>query len=62
MKTATYIALIVAALSFILAVISRLTGSPIVHVSAVGYIHFVDTCLFAAIAFSLIQIAKSKEG
>ena len=62
MKKATYIALIVAAVSFIFAVISKLTGVPIVNVTAVGYINFVGTCLLAAIAFSLIQIAKSKEG
>ena len=62
MKTASYIALIVAALSFIFAVIARLAGTPIVNVSAVGYINFVGTCLLATIAFSLIEIAKSKQG
>ena len=62
MKLAPYIALIVGAVSLILGIISKVIGGPIVNVGAHGFILFLYACLLAAIAFSLIQIANSKQG
>jgi len=61
MKLASYLALIVGAVSLIFGIICKLIGGPIVNVNAYGFLSFLNACLLAAIAFSLIQIANAKQ-
>ncbi len=64
MRKVGALALVVAGISFILAVISRMTGQPIVllpsGVQATTFLDFTNTCLLAAIAFILLELARKK--
>ncbi len=64
MRKIAALALVIAALSFVLAVISRITGQPIIvmpsGVQAVTFLNFANTCLLAAIAFILLELARKK--
>jgi hypothetical protein len=62
MKLAPYLALIVGAVSMIFGIICKFIEGPILNVSSFGFILFVFACLFASIAFSLIQISNPKQG
>ena len=62
MKLASYLALIVGAVSVIFGAITKFIGGPILNVNAHGFLLFVMVCLLASIAFSLSQIAESKQG
>lgn len=63
MKTLAYVAIVVALVSLIIGVISRLTMTPIAIVptgalSAEIFLTFTNTCLLLAIAISLVEMAK----
>ncbi len=64
MQKVAALALVIAAISFVLAVISRITGQPIVlmpsGVQATTFLDFTNTCLLAAIAFILLELARKK--
>ena len=62
MKLAPYVALIVGAVGLIFGIICKFIEGPILYVNANGFLLFVFACLLASIAFSLIQIAESKQG
>ena len=62
MKLAPYLALIAGAVSVILGIITKFIAGPILNVNAHGFLLFVMVCLLASIAFSLCQIAESKQG
>ena len=66
MKAIVNIALVGAAISLILGIISRATITPIPVVPGTGIearslLAFTDTCLLIAITFILLQIAKGKQ-
>lgn len=66
MKGIINIALVAAAISLILGIISRLTMTPIPiapggGIEAQVFLAFTDTCLLIAIALTLLQIAKAKQ-
>ncbi len=62
MKTIAYVAIGVAAISLIVGIISRWTGTPIALVSggleAQALLTFTNTCLLVAITFILLGILK----
>jgi len=64
MKALGWISLIVAAISFILAVASKMVGSPFTFlrggITADNFLSFTNTCLLTAIAFILLAIANKK--
>ena len=64
MRKIAALALVIAALSFVLAVISRITGQPIIvmpeGVQPLTFLNFANTCLLAAIAFILLELARKK--
>lgn len=65
MKTITYIAIVVASISLVAGIISRLTFAPIDIVrgglEAEAFLMFTNTCLLIAITFILLQILKTKQ-
>ncbi len=63
MKTIAYGALVVAAISLIVALISRFTMTPITYatggmISAESLLDFSNTCLLIAIALTLLEMLK----
>ncbi len=65
MKTAAYIAMVIAGISFISGLISRLTMTPIAvgyggALTAQSFLALTNTCLLIAIALILLEILKSK--
>lgn len=64
MRKLATLALVIAAISFVLAVISRVTGQPILimprGVQTTTFLDFTNTCLLVAITFILFELAKKK--
>jgi len=64
MKALGWISLIVAAISFVLAVASKVAGYPFAFlhggITADNFLGFTDTCLLTAIAFILLAVANKK--
>lgn len=65
MKAIAYIAIVIAAISLIVGIISRLTLAPVAMVrgglEAQALLAFTNTCLLIAITFILLEILKSKK-
>lgn len=65
MKIVAYIALVVAALSLVVGIISRFTLTPIGLVpgglEARAILAFTNTCLLVAVVFILLEILKTKK-
>ena len=62
MKALSYTALIVAAISLIIGIASRIMVQPIgpMVIEAQAFLQFTNTCLLAAIAFAVLQLFQSK--
>jgi len=65
MKSIAYIAIVVAAISLVAGIISRVTFTPIAAVpgglEAEALLAFTNTCLLTAITFILLEILKGKQ-
>lgn len=66
MKAIVNIALVVAAISLILGIISRLTLTPVPLASGKGieaqaFLAFTNTCLLIALTLTVLDIAKKKQ-
>ncbi len=62
MKVIVKISIIVAAISLILGIISRVTLQPIgpMAIQAQAFLQFTNTCLLVAITFAVLQLLKAK--
>ncbi len=61
MKTIINIALVLAAISLIIGIISRLTLTPVgPGIEAQAFLQFTNTCLLAVIALGVLELLKSK--
>jgi hypothetical protein len=65
MKTVAYAALVVAVISLVAGIISRLTMTPITVgsgglLTADGFLNFANSCFLLAIASSILELLKSK--
>ena len=62
MKAIVKISIIVAAISLILGIISRVTLQPIgpMAIHAQAFLQFTNTCLLVAITFAVLQLLKAK--
>jgi len=62
MKAIVKISIIVAAISLILGIISRVTLQPIgpMAIQAPAFLQFTNTCLLVAITFAVLQLLKAK--
>jgi len=62
MKAIVKISIIVAAISLILGIVSRLTLQPIgpMGIQAQAFLQFTNTCLLVAITFAVLQLLKAK--
>lgn len=65
MKAIAYIAMVIAAISLIVGIISRFTLVPVAMVrgglEAQALLAFTNTCLLIAITFILLEILKNKK-
>ncbi|HID95555.1 MAG TPA: hypothetical protein EYP53_05805 [Candidatus Latescibacteria bacterium] len=61
LKILMYIAGVVALISLIIGIISRLAVTPVAGITASAYLRFTDTCLLWALSLGLLQLLKSKE-
>ena len=66
MKAVANIALVVAAISLVVGIISRLTICPVPiglgrGIEAESFLAFTNTCLLIAIALMLLQLVKAKQ-
>lgn len=65
MKTIAYIFIVVAAVSLIVGLVSRLTLTPVSIVpggaTARSFLEFTNTCLLIAVTFILLHIVKIKQ-
>ncbi|RKY57570.1 MAG: hypothetical protein DRP95_06865 [Candidatus Latescibacterota bacterium] len=55
-----YVAGIVALVSLIIGIISRLALTPIAGITASAFLRFTDTCLLFAVNFGLLQLLQAK--
>lgn len=62
MKMITYVAIVVAAISLIVGIISRITLKPVgpMGIEAEALLQFTNTCLLVAITFAVLQLLKVK--
>ncbi len=62
MKTIVNISLIIAAISLIVGIISRITIAPVgpMQIEAQAFLEFTNTCLLVALTFAVLQLLKSK--
>ncbi|HID10776.1 MAG TPA: hypothetical protein EYP17_05695 [Candidatus Latescibacteria bacterium] len=57
-----YVAGIVALVSLIIGIISRLAMAPIAGLEANAFLRFTNTCLLFAVNFGLLQLLQAKKG
>ena len=62
MKAIVKISIIVAAISLIVGIVSRLTLTPVgpMMIQAQAFLQFTNTCLLVAITFAVLQLLKAK--
>jgi len=62
MKVIAYIAIIIAAISLVVGIVSRLTLQPIgpMRIQAQAFLQFANTSLLVAITFAILQLLKAK--
>lgn len=63
MKNIAYIALVIAAISLIVGIISRLTLTPVgpAGIEAQAFLAFTNSCLLIAITLVLLEMLKGKQ-
>ena len=62
MKNLIYVCVVVAVVSLVIGIISRINLAPVMFgLEANALLRFTDTCLLLAIALGLIQMLKSKQ-
>jgi len=62
MKAIVNISIIVAAISLIVGIVSRITIIPVgpMRIQAQAFLQFTNTCLLVAITFAVLQLLKAK--
>jgi len=60
MKNLIYVVLVIALISLVLAIISRLVLTPIMGIEANALLRFTDTLLLLALNLGLLQLLKPK--
>ena len=62
MKVIVKISIIIAAISLVVGLISRLTLQPVgpMGIEAQAFLRFANTCLLVAITFAVLQLLKAK--
>jgi hypothetical protein len=61
MKAIINIALVVAGISLVVGIVSRITLTPVgPGIEAQAFLQFTNTCLLAAIALGILELLKSK--